>query len=47
MKTTVAGKLIEEQFIMAEKGRLKREQTLWPLFGLIYFTVCGGSFGAQ
>jgi amino acid transporter len=31
----------------AEKGKLKRELTLLPLFGLIYFTVCGGSFGAE
>lgn len=28
-------------------GKLKRELTLLPLFGLIYFTVCGGSFGAE
>ncbi len=27
--------------------RLKRELTLLPLFGLIYFTVCGGAFGAE
>ncbi len=27
--------------------KLKRELTLLPLFGLIYFTVCGGSFGAE
>jgi amino acid transporter len=30
-----------------EKKKLKRELTLLPLFGLIYFTVCGGSFGAE
>jgi hypothetical protein len=30
-----------------EKSKLKRELTLLPLFGLIYFTVCGGSFGAE
>jgi amino acid transporter len=29
------------------KKLLKRELTLLPLFGLIYFTVCGGSFGAE
>ncbi len=29
------------------KSMLKRELTLLPLFGLIYFTVCGGSFGAE
>lgn len=33
--------------IHAEKSKLKRELTLLPLFGLIYFTVCGGSFGAE
>ncbi len=31
----------------AAKSLLKRELTLLPLFGLIYFTVCGGSFGAE
>jgi len=31
----------------AGSGKLKRELTLLPLFGLIYFTVCGGSFGAE
>ncbi len=30
-----------------EKSKLKRELTLLPLFGLIYFTVCGGAFGAE
>lgn len=29
------------------QGQLKRELTLLPLFGLIYFTVCGGSFGVE
>jgi amino acid transporter len=33
--------------IRKETGKLKRELTLLPLFGLIYFTVCGGSFGAE
>lgn len=33
--------------IQAETGKLKRELTLLPLFGLIYFTVCGGSFGVE
>jgi amino acid transporter len=32
---------------VSEKKKLKRELTLLPLFGLIYFTVCGGSFGAE
>ncbi len=31
----------------AEKAKLKRELTLLPLFGIIYFTVCGGAFGAE
>jgi amino acid transporter len=30
-----------------ENPKLKRELTLLPLFALIYFTVCGGSFGAE
>ncbi len=33
--------------IKKERGKLKRELTLLPLFGLIYFTVCGGAFGAE
>ncbi len=33
--------------IEAERKKLKRELTLLPLFGLIYFTVCGGSFGIE
>ena len=33
--------------IQAESKKLKRELTLLPLFGLIYFTVCGGSFGIE
>jgi len=41
---TTNGKLVLTQ---AEKSKLKRELTLLPLFGLIYFTVCGGSFGAE
>jgi amino acid transporter len=36
-----------EVFTRSEKSKLKRELTLLPLFGLIYFTVCGGSFGAE
>jgi amino acid transporter len=35
------------QVIQAEAKKLKRELTLLPLFGLIYFTVCGGSFGVE
>lgn len=34
-------------FTQIERRKLKRELTLLPLFGLIYFTVCGGSFGAE
>ena len=33
--------------IGTERKRLRRELTLLPLFGLIYFTVCGGSFGIE
>lgn len=33
--------------IAAEAKKLRRELTILPLFGLIYFTVCGGSFGAE
>lgn len=33
--------------VEAERSKLKRELTLLPLFGLIYFTVCGGAFGIE
>jgi amino acid transporter len=33
--------------IVTEVKKLKRELTILPLFGLIYFTVCGGSFGIE
>jgi amino acid transporter len=33
--------------ILAESKKLKRELTLLPLFGMIYFTVCGGAFGSE
>jgi amino acid transporter len=33
--------------VRSESKKLKRELTLLPLFGLIYFTVCGGSFGVE
>jgi len=33
--------------ILTESKKLKRELTLLPLFGLMYFTVCGGSFGIE
>jgi amino acid transporter len=35
------------EVIQSESKKLKRELTLLPLFGLIYFTVCGGSFGVE
>ena len=44
MAVTVSQKGIE---VRAEASKLKRELTLLPLFGLIYFTVCGGSFGVE
>jgi amino acid transporter len=34
-------------FVQAEARKLKRALTLIPLSGLIYFTVCGGSFGIE
>ncbi len=37
----------KELEIKKELSKLKRELTLLPLFGLIYFTVCGGSFGVE
>lgn len=36
-----------DKAVSSEKTKLKRELTLLPLFGLIYFTVCGGAFGAE
>jgi hypothetical protein len=36
-----------EKTTQTSRKMLKRELTLLPLFGLIYFTVCGGSFGAE
>jgi hypothetical protein len=33
--------------IRTEAKKLKRELTLLPVFGLIYFTVSGGSFGIE
>ena len=44
MAEAVVSKAIEVQ---VESRKLKRELTLLPLFGLIYFTVCGGSFGVE
>lgn len=39
--------IARDKAIQSEAKKLKRELTLLPLFGLIYFTVCGGSFGAE
>ncbi|MCX7681796.1 MAG: APC family permease [Anaerolineae bacterium] len=33
--------------IRQERQKLKRELTVLPLFGLLYFTVCGGAFGTE
>ena len=33
--------------VQREAKKLKRELTLLPLVGLIYFTVCGGAFGIE
>lgn len=35
------------QKIRQERKKLKRELTVLPLFGLLYFTVCGGAFGTE
>lgn len=43
MATVIA----EGNVVKTEARKLRRELTLLPLFGLIYFTVCGGSFGAE
>lgn len=37
----------QDSEIQTQTSKLKRELTLVPLFGLIYFTVCGGSFGVE
>jgi hypothetical protein len=33
--------------VQVETKRLKRGLTLLPLTGIIYFTVCGGTFGLE
>lgn len=38
---------LKAAMIQAEKSKLKRGLTTLPLFGLIYFTVCGGAFGSE
>lgn len=45
MPSQVVNPAAEE--ISTERKKLKREITLLPLFGMIYFTVCGGAFGAE
>ncbi len=47
MKASIATQAAGGNVIAVEAKKLKRELTLLPLFGLIYFTVCGGSFGAE
>jgi len=37
----------ENTVLRTEASKLKRELTLLPLFGLMYFTVSGGSFGIE
>jgi hypothetical protein len=36
-----------DAIVQREAKKLKRELTLLPLVGLIYFTVSGGSFGIE
>jgi hypothetical protein len=43
----MAKKSEKGSMVSAETKKLKRELTLLPLFGLIYFTVRGGAFGAE
>jgi amino acid transporter len=43
----MAADMSKQLEIKTETKKLKRELTLLPLFGLIYFTVCGGAFGAE
>ncbi|HVN53479.1 MAG TPA: APC family permease [Anaerolineaceae bacterium] len=43
----MAEAVVKQKDIQQETKKLKRELTLLPLFGLIYFTVCGGSFGVE
>src|SRR5512142_444444 len=43
----MAGESVQKLAVSRESRKLRRELTILPLFGLIYFTVCGGSFGAE
>lgn len=47
MAETLARPAGQDAEIIAEAGKLKRGLTLLPLAGLIYFTVCGGTFGIE
>src|ERR1700690_4148952 len=44
---TMSNDKAQTNIVRGETRKLKRELTLLPLFGLIYFTVCGGFFGAE
>ncbi|HOE01790.1 MAG TPA: APC family permease [Anaerolineaceae bacterium] len=43
----MAPEIDKATLVRSEKQKLKRELTILPLFALIYFTVCGGAFGAE
>ncbi len=43
----MAGETRQAAEIRTETRKLKRELTLLPLFGLLYFTVSGGTFGIE
>ncbi len=43
----MAPEIDKASLVETEKQKLKRELTIIPLFALIYFTVCGGAFGAE
>ncbi len=43
----MAPEVDKASLVKSEKSKLKRELTIIPLFALIYFTVCGGAFGAE
>jgi amino acid transporter len=47
MSVKVATGAVKGQVINGETKKLKRALTLFPLVGLIYFTVSGGSFGIE
>ncbi len=47
MAEDVKVKVDVAQEISAERKMLKRSLTLLPLFGIIYFTISGGTFGIE